>query len=504
MIYETASVEQFEDRSEERSRKAIALKAVNAIAFSLLISISFCTEVYGQGEGESISFERIDRRRNDEVFVEATAFAFNQGGIRPDIGTNQAAESVHGSLLGLTTDSSVIGVLIPPPTVFDFAPNLALNASTRESFLFENPVDDKDSITRGTGTIDAQFDTSPGLATFIQGQNEFATLEVFIYFLHVSIDADTFGSGRASLTSQDSQQNGFGGARTNLSFERMDDSETYMITGTLSSTSELLSTRDFGGQNFLAVSGGGVNHLVRTTHIVNMNNETLLASTAATCTSQIPGGLIDDPSDDLVGFGQTDGQTSVTLFFAGYDKYPMDGVLPPGATQVFISVSSEPFNNVNILGPVFIGANAQPTITVDDLEVQEFKVIDTDNPNEPAGELNSDFQLTLTAGEEVVATFDKNSPEVNFDAATGCVEVDFSPLNLPPRVYSINIGEGFSQQYYVRQLGDINRDGNLNFLDISGFVRLLSTGTYQIEGDMNANGTVDFLDISPFIRLLTQ
>ena len=53
-------------------------------------------------------------------------------------------------------------------------------------------------------------------------------------------------------------------------------------------------------------------------------------------------------------------------------------------------------------------------------------------------------------------------------------------------------------------LGDVNRNGAVNFLDISGFITLLSTGTYQVEADMNENGLVDFLDISPFIRLLSQ
>ena len=52
-------------------------------------------------------------------------------------------------------------------------------------------------------------------------------------------------------------------------------------------------------------------------------------------------------------------------------------------------------------------------------------------------------------------------------------------------------------------LGDVNRSGGVNFLDITAFVSLLSTGIYQEEADLNGDGTVNFLDIAPFVSLLT-
>ena len=52
--------------------------------------------------------------------------------------------------------------------------------------------------------------------------------------------------------------------------------------------------------------------------------------------------------------------------------------------------------------------------------------------------------------------------------------------------------------------GDINLDGSVNFLDISPFIALLSSGTYQCEADINEDVVVNFLDISPFIVLLSQ
>ena len=53
-------------------------------------------------------------------------------------------------------------------------------------------------------------------------------------------------------------------------------------------------------------------------------------------------------------------------------------------------------------------------------------------------------------------------------------------------------------------LGDVNVDGEVNFLDISPFIVLLSAGGFQEEADIDGNGVVDFLDIAPFISLLIE
>ena len=52
-------------------------------------------------------------------------------------------------------------------------------------------------------------------------------------------------------------------------------------------------------------------------------------------------------------------------------------------------------------------------------------------------------------------------------------------------------------------LGDVSRDGVVDFLDISPFIALLSAGEFQEEADLNEDGVVDFLDISPFIEALS-
>jgi len=52
-------------------------------------------------------------------------------------------------------------------------------------------------------------------------------------------------------------------------------------------------------------------------------------------------------------------------------------------------------------------------------------------------------------------------------------------------------------------LGDVNLDGNVNALDISGFINRLTTGTYQAEADINQDLAVNALDISGFVSCLT-
>ena len=52
-------------------------------------------------------------------------------------------------------------------------------------------------------------------------------------------------------------------------------------------------------------------------------------------------------------------------------------------------------------------------------------------------------------------------------------------------------------------LGDCNLDDRVNFLDISPFISLLTSGDYLGQADMNRDGKLTFIDISSFIRLLS-
>ena len=52
-------------------------------------------------------------------------------------------------------------------------------------------------------------------------------------------------------------------------------------------------------------------------------------------------------------------------------------------------------------------------------------------------------------------------------------------------------------------LGDTNFDGEVNLLDVTSFVELLTSGEYLFQADVNQDGVVDLLDVGPFIKLLT-
>ena len=71
-------------------------------------------------------------------------------------------------------------------------------------------------------------------------------------------------------------------------------------------------------------------------------------------------------------------------------------------------------------------------------------------------------------------------------------------------------GSNFQVHGHVRlfvsqtiSLGDCNQDGEVNFLDITPFVGILSSGGFLEEGDANQDGVVNFTDITPFIEILT-
>ena len=56
----------------------------------------------------------------------------------------------------------------------------------------------------------------------------------------------------------------------------------------------------------------------------------------------------------------------------------------------------------------------------------------------------------------------------------------------------------------IALLGDCNRDGLINALDINPFINQIVYGTYLPEADGNADGVIDALDISSFVAALIR
>jgi hypothetical protein len=53
-------------------------------------------------------------------------------------------------------------------------------------------------------------------------------------------------------------------------------------------------------------------------------------------------------------------------------------------------------------------------------------------------------------------------------------------------------------------LGDVNRDGIVNLLDVAPLVELLTSNIFQVEADINGDGVVNLLDVSGFVAILTR
>lgn len=79
-------------------------------------------------------------------------------------------------------------------------------------------------------------------------------------------------------------------------------------------------------------------------------------------------------------------------------------------------------------------------------------------------------------------------------------------------VVSMRIGEfssvatGAFNDYIVRVavIGDVNRDCEINLLDVGPFVDILSEGGYSVEADINQDGALNLLDVSEFVSLLSE
>ena len=125
--------------------------------------------------------------------------------------------------------------------------------------------------------------------------------------------------------------------------------------------------------------------------------------------------------------------------------------------------------------------------------------------------LGSDFALNGTPIEGLVVgeAFTINNRDVTLSGLLA----DGSPFS-----FDLNTSQNAGQDFIASnatltvtvagvpepKLGDVNRDGVVNFLDIAPFIAALTSEEVQPEADINGSGTVDFLDIAPFILILTS
>ena len=98
---------------------------------------------------------------------------------------------------------------------------------------------------------------------------------------------------------------------------------------------------------------------------------------------------------------------------------------------------------------------------------------------------NRDVTLSGVLADGTAFSFDLNSVDNNSD--------DFFDENA---TLTVSLESPFL-------LGDVNRDGVVDFFDIQPFINVLSTQTFQAEADIDESGVVNFFDIAPFIEILS-
>lgn len=98
---------------------------------------------------------------------------------------------------------------------------------------------------------------------------------------------------------------------------------------------------------------------------------------------------------------------------------------------------------------------------------------------------------------------------VDFFLLNGIAQDDEIPATGPPL---FAFGIDFESEDVVSELsvyslaelilGDLNRDGATNLLDVDPFIDVVSSGDYQVEADCNEDGVVNLLDVDFFIAIL--
>ena len=148
------------------------------------------------------------------------------------------------------------------------------------------------------------------------------------------------------------------------------------------------------------------------------------------------------------------------------------------------------------------GTIAFARTSVLDSATSEFFFNTTDNPG-------LDTQIFTAFGEvvvgmDVVDQIQALDVIVADGAAITFFDLPVIDINAPDLVAASNLVTLMSASEVSVILGDVNLDGQTNFLDITPFIAILSADGFQTEADCNCNGTLNFLDIEPFIAILSR
>ncbi|MEM9410406.1 MAG: dockerin type I domain-containing protein [Planctomycetota bacterium] len=228
--------------------------------------------------------------------------------------------------------------------------------------------------------------------------------------------------------------------------------------------------------------------------------------------------LTIDQSQSSVSFSVLGVSDSSSVTGSGTIEF--DSATPPFSAAQFTSLDLTLADGFDITILIFVSVEADPNSIM----------ISLAQPGSP-GLINGDNQFDQTGNlVSMAGTVDINDPlnlaggSMTFDLAqAGLIPFDFNQVQVQVDGSDLTITSNLSLELDANGiavtvsgaivatgsvptflLGDVNRDGAVNLLDVDPFVALLAANEFQLEADMNQDGSVNLLDVDGFIEALAN
>ena len=108
------------------------------------------------------------------------------------------------------------------------------------------------------------------------------------------------------------------------------------------------------------------------------------------------------------------------------------------------------------------------------------------------------FGLLRNLSDSNLAPFESYFATLSSVSAIGDIDGDGNPDFVSATADNVQVSIN-----QISVVGDVNRDGQVNLLDVAPFIDAIVSGRFQKEADVNSDGAVDLLDVNPFIALLS-
>ena len=524
-------------------------------------------------QGENITFERLggDMPGGARIagFVSATAADYTGGvdvvdrrddcneiGMFPQIGLNASATQddvgdASTNMFGSAKITTPIGDTNPVP---NHCISMLVNGMCS---LEQNPEAGRIFYTNshafGGGDVDASYATRPGRANPPNEINEFATMDIFLYFLGFGVDCTNLFAGEFEPDCGRIIVNSGG------FFQRIEVGNTnvfvvhagngvFVTQGVLSASNEKSLanfTRPFPP---LMEEVCGVNHFWTARQRVPINSGDLPPAVEVSMTSRLGARC-----QQSFGFGLAMPNSGASpwswtsvcqaFFFArdycidesilfDQDGNPVDSdgnpVDPgdPGNPGDPNGANGSACNPLKVL--IEDGKGGLGSAEIDGATLLAYNDMESVTVMVAEGTQNFLCDLRITDIESGIVVVDLEASEASYVAATGIGVFNLSSFGpFEPGQYQVQVGSLYRADVYVVIPGDANLDGEVDGQDLEivednlsnpgvwttgdvncdGMVDNLDLAIVQgdppVLGDVNQDGVVNFFDIGPFISLLS-